>query len=247
MPWSRKEIADRVVKEFSPGQIVSLGMGLPSLVAEAIDPSLEVLIHGENGLLGQGPQPAQGKSNPDVANAAGEPATLRPGGAFFDAVSGSVMMRGGHVDICVLGAFEVDQEGNLANWMIPGGHVAGMGGAPDLVVGSKRVIAAMTHLSPEGAPKLVTACGIPVTASRCVNTVVTDLGVFEISDGAFECLELAPDIGWEDVEAATGGSLVRSDRLSSAQDPPDNDEQVAPDAHDEEEGELVGESDWQGD
>ena len=193
MPWSPGEIASRIAREFSAGQVVSLGVGLPLLVAGAVDDSMEVVLHSESGILGMGPRPAHGKALRDVIDAEGQSTGVMPGGSFFDITQSSIMARGGHIDICVIGGLEVDERGNLANWTVPGEFVRGVGASMDLAVGSDRVIVAMNHVGPGGEPKLVSQCSLPLTAVECVDTVVTDLGVFEIDGGSFRCVELAPD------------------------------------------------------
>lgn len=244
MPWSRKEIASRVAREFSPGHVVSLGVGLPLLVVGAVDASMEIVLHSESGILGLGTKPAHGKAPREVVSADGQSTGVTPGGAFFDISQSTVMARGGHIDICVLGGLEVDERGNLANWTVPGEFVHGVGAAMDLAVGSERVIVVMSHVGPDGEPKLVTKCSLPLTAVESVDTVVTELGVFEVDGGCFRCVELAPDTDWEDVEAATEGRLIRSEHLGEpVADPQKN----APSEYEEEEGELVAESDWEGD
>ena len=243
MPWSPEEIASRVVREFSSGQVVSLCSGIPSLVVAAVDESMQVVLHSESGAVGMGSKPTRGRGLRNVVDSEGRSVGMMPGGAFLDGAQSSAMSRGGHVDVCVTGALEVDEEGSFASWTVPGKFVRGPGAAMDLAVGAERVVAAMNHVGPSGELKLVSQCSLPLTAARCVDTVVTDLGVFEIKDGCFRCIEMAPGTAWEDIEAATEGRLERSPRIGNPDPDPASD---APTAYDEEEGELVAESDWKG-
>ena len=242
MPWSPDEMASRVAREFSPGQVVSLCGGMPLLVVAAVGESMQVMLHSESGVLGMGQKPPHGRQLRDVVDPEGRSVGMMPGGAFLDAAQSSAIARGGHVDVCVTGALEVDERGNLANWTVPGKFVRGPGAAMDLAVGAERVIAVMNHVGPSGELKLVSRCSLPLTAVECVDTVVTDFGVFEIEDACFRCVDLAPDTVWEDVEAATEGRLVRSVQSGK----PDAGPAAAPTAHDDEQGELVAESDWKG-
>ena len=243
MPWSPEEIASRVAGEFSPGQVVSLCVGIPSLVAAAVDESMQVVLHSESGALGMGSKPTRGRDLRNVVDAEGRSVGMMPGGAFFDGTQSSAMSRGGHIDVCVTGAMEVDERGNFASWTVPGKFVRGPGAAMDLAVGAERVIAAMNHVGPSGELKLVRQCSLPLTGVECVDMAVTDLGVFEIEDGCFRCIELAPGTAWEDVEAVTEGRLVRSEQSGRLDAPPSNN---VPSDHDDEEGKLVAESDWRG-
>lgn len=176
---NREFIARRVAREFTPGSIVNLGIGMPTLVANYVDPSQGVILQSENGFVGLGPAPSPGDENPDIVNAGGMPVTILPGGACFDSAQSFAMIRGGHIDACVLGALQVDEEGNLANWMIPGKLVPGMGGAMDLVVGAQRVIVAMEHMA-KGAKKILKRCTLPLTAKAEVNLIVTEMCVIEV-------------------------------------------------------------------
>ena len=243
MPWSPEEIASRVAREFLPGQVVSLCSGVPSLITATVDESMQVVLHSESGVLGVGRKPSRSRELRSVVDAEGRSVGMLPGGAFMDVAQSSAMSRGGHVDICVTGALEVDVQGSFASWTVPGKFVRGPGAAMDLAIGAERVIAAMNHVGPGGELKLVSQCSLPLTAAGCVDTVVTDLGVFEIKDGFFRCIELAPDTAWEDVEAATEGRLIRSEQSSEPEAPAPNN---APSDYDDEEGELVAESDWRG-
>ena len=243
MPWSPEEIASRVAREFLPGQVVSLCSGIPSLVVAAVDESMQVVLHSESGVLGVGRKPSRGRELRNVVDAEGRSVGMLPGGAFMDVAQSSAMSRGGHVDVCVTGALEVDEQGSFASWTVPGKFLRGPGAAMDLVIGAERVIAAMNHVGPGGELKLVSRCSLPLTAVGCVDTVVTDLGVFEIKDGCFRCIELATDTTWEDVEAVTEGRLVRSEQSGEPEAPSPS---SSPSDYDDEEGELVAESDWRG-
>jgi acetate CoA/acetoacetate CoA-transferase beta subunit len=185
----KQAVARRIARIFSSGDVVNLGIGLPTLVANSIPEEVIVVLQSENGMMGLGPSPAPGGEDADLVNAGGASVTVLPGGSFFDSAASFGIIRGGHVDYTVLGALEVDQEGNLANYKIPGERVPGMGGAMDLVVGSRVVIAAMTHFDKSGASKLRRRCSLPLTAAREVDVVVTDLGYFEVAGGAFRLRE----------------------------------------------------------
>ena len=184
-------IARRIARIFKPGDVVNLGIGLPTLVANHLPQGVGILLQSENGMMGLGPAPAPGREDPDVTNAGGVPMTLLRGGCFFDSATSFGIIRGGHVDYTVLGVLEVDQEGNLANYKVPGRMVPGMGGAMDLTTGARKVIAATLHFEPSGASRLRRRCTLPLTAAREVDLVVTDLGLFEVAGGRFilrECL-----------------------------------------------------------
>ncbi|HPT82259.1 MAG TPA: 3-oxoacid CoA-transferase subunit B [Limnochordia bacterium] len=209
----RKIIAHRIAQELSHGDVVNLGIGLPTLVASFIPPGVDVVFQSENGFVGLGPDPAPGKEDPDLVNAGGKPVTILPGGAFFDSALSFAIIRGGHVDVTVLGALEVDAWGNLASWMIPGKMVPGMGGAMDLVVGAKKVIVATSHTTKDGQPKLLEKCRLPLTAVHEVDLVVTELGVFRPGGGTMILLERHPAFSVEQIRELTGAPLEPAPEL----------------------------------
>lgn len=209
---SRELIVKRVAKELKDGDVVNLGIGMPTLVANYIPDGMDVTFQSENGFLGLGPAPEEGKEDKHLVNAGGQPVTIKPGGMFFDSATSFAIIRGGHVDVTVLGALQVDEEGNLANWMIPGKMVPGMGGAMDLVVGAKRVIVAMEHTA-KGAHKILKKCQLPLTAAKQVNTIITEMGVMEVTKEGIVLTEIAEGYTVEDVQAATEAKLIISNEL----------------------------------
>lgn len=210
----REVIVKRVAKELKDGDLVNLGIGMPTLVANYIPEGIDILLQSENGFVGLGPSPEAGNEDPDIVNAGGQPTSIVPGGAFFDSATSFMIIRGGHLDVTVLGALQVDQEGNLANWMIPGKMVPGMGGAMDLVAGAKRVIIAMEHTA-KGAPKILKKCNLPLTAKGEVDLIVTDMGVIEVTPNGLILTELAPETTVEEVINATEAELKISENLKA--------------------------------
>ena len=208
MSLSREQIARHIAKELQDGYYVNLGIGIPTLVANYIPNGVHVVLQSENGLLGMGPFPTDAEVDPDLINAGKQTVTTEPGASFFDSATSFAMIRGGHVDLTALGAFEVDQHGNIASWMIPGKLVKGMGGAMDLVASAKNIIVAMAHTNRKGESKLLPQCTLPLTGKGCIKRVVTDLGYFEISDGAFHLKERAPGVSVDEIKAKTAGKLI---------------------------------------
>jgi 3-oxoacid CoA-transferase subunit B len=208
MAWDKIGIAKRIAQEVQDGTYVNLGIGIPTLVANYIPEGMEVELQSENGILGMGPFPFEGEEDADLINAGKQTVTLRDGSSIFDSAMSFGMIRAQKVDLTILGAMEVSENGDIANWKVPGKMVKGMGGAMDLVASAKNIIVAMQHCDKAGNSKLLPQCSLPLTGIHCIKKVVTDLGVFDIRDGAFHLVELAPDVTLEEVIAKTAGKLV---------------------------------------
>jgi 3-oxoacid CoA-transferase subunit B len=213
MALTREQMAQRVARELEDGFYVNLGIGIPTLVANYVPEDIEVMLQSENGVLGMGRYPTEDELDPDMINAGKETVTVRTGGAIMDSAESFAMIRGGHVDLTVLGAFEIDVNGSIASWMIPGKLIKGMGGAMDLVAGAENIIVTMTHASKSGESKLLSECTLPLTGAGCIKRVLTDLAYLEVKNGAFVLKERAPGVSVDEIAEKTAGKLVIPDNV----------------------------------
>ena len=210
MAFNKAAMAQRAAQEIEPGSIVNLGIGLPTLVANYLTPEDGVWLHSENGLLGMGPFPYEGDEDPQLINAGKQTVTVVPGGSTFDSATSFGMIRGGHVDLVIIGAMQISQAGDLANWSIPGGRTMGIGGAMDLAAGARRIVSLMRHVAKDGSHKLLDECTYPLTAQRCVDRIITDLAVLDPRGDGFDVVERAPGVTMEELRSKTGARLFET-------------------------------------